>query len=69
MDERPVSDGNSGSKTTSANPDVFPGAFVVVAAAAGLVWALAAHGSSEDARNEPELKSPPDTPKHSRLRA
>ena len=66
MGKRPVSDGNAGSTTTSADPDVFPGALVLVAAAAGLVWALAAHGSSEDARNELELKSPPDTPKHSR---
>jgi hypothetical protein len=67
MDKRPVSDGNAGS-TTTADPDVFPGALVLVAAAAGLVWALAAHGSSEDARYEPEVKSPPDTPKHSSLR-
>jgi hypothetical protein len=68
MDKRPVSDGNAGSTTTSADPDVFRGALVVVAAAAGLVWALTTHGSSEDARYEPELKSPPDTPKHSSLR-
>jgi len=67
MDKRPVSDGNAGSTTTAA-PDVVSGALVLVAAAAGLVWALAAHGSSEDARYEPELKSPPDMPKHSNLR-
>ena len=58
--------GDAGSTTTSADPDVFPGALVLVAAAAGFVWALAAHGSSEHARNEPELTLPSDTPKHSR---
>jgi hypothetical protein len=63
MEKRPVSDGDAGSTRTSANPDVFHGALVLVAAAAGLVWALAPHGSSEDARNE--LESPLDTPKHS----
>jgi hypothetical protein len=67
MAKRPVSDGNAGSTTTSADPDVFRGALVLVAAATGLVWALTAHGSSEDPRNEPEL-TPPDTPKHSSLR-
>ena len=67
MATRPVSGGNAGSTTTPANPDVLHGALVLVAAAAGLVWALAAHGSAEDARDEPERTSP-DTPKHSRVR-
>ena len=66
MEKRPVSDWDAGGTTTSADPDVFRGALVLVAAAAGLVWALAPHGSSEDARNEFELKSQPDTPKHSK---
>jgi hypothetical protein len=66
MEKRPVSDGNAGSTRTSADPDVFRGALVLVAAAAGLVWALAPHGSSEDARNELELELPLDTPKHSK---
>jgi hypothetical protein len=66
MEKRPVSDGNAGSTTTSADPDLFRGALVLVAAAAGLVWAIAPHGSSEDARNKLELKSQPDTPKHSK---
>jgi hypothetical protein len=65
MATRPVSGGDAGSATPSAEPDLFPGARVLVAAAAGLVWALAAHGSSEDARHEPEL-TPSDTPKRSR---
>jgi hypothetical protein len=68
MATRPVSGGDASSATTSAEPDLFPGALVLVAAAAGLVLALAAHGSSEDARPEPEL-TPPDTPKRSRIRA
>ncbi len=66
MDKRLVSDGNAGFTTRSADPDVSPGALVLFAAAAGLVWALAAHDSSEDARNELELKTLPDTPRHSR---
>ena len=66
MEKRPISDGDAGSTRTSADPDVFRGALVLVAAAAGLVWAIAPHGSSEDARNELELKSQPDTPKHSK---
>jgi hypothetical protein len=49
-----------------AAPEVCRGALVLVAAAAGLVWALAPHGSSEDARSELALKSQPDTPKHSK---
>ena len=68
MATRPVSGGDADSTTTSADPDVLPGVLVLVAAAAGLVLALAAHGSSEDARHEPEL-TPPDPPKRSRLRA
>ena len=57
MGKRSVSGRNAGCTTTSADPDVFSGALVLVAAAAGLVWALAAHDPSEDARNEPELAS------------
>jgi len=66
MGERPISDGDAGSPRASADPDVFRGALVLVAAAAGLVWAIAPHGSSEDARSKLELKSQPDTPKHSK---
>jgi len=66
MEKRPISDGDAGSTRTSAAPDVCRGALVLVAAAAGLVWALAPHGSSEDARSELALKSQPDTPKHSK---
>jgi hypothetical protein len=64
MEKRPVSGGNAGSATPSADPEVLRGALVLVAAAAGLVWALAPHGSSEDARNE--LESQPEAPKHSK---
>ena len=67
MATRPVSGGDAGSAMTSAELDVFPGALVLVAEAAGLVWALAAR-STEDARQEPEL-TPPATPNRSRLRA
>ena len=66
MDKRPVSDGDAGSTRTLADPDVSRGALVLVAAAAGLVWALAPHRSSKDARTELELKSQPDTPKHTK---
>jgi hypothetical protein len=67
MTTRPVSAGNAGSTTTSGDHDVLPGALVIVAAAVGLVRALAARGSSADACNELE-PSPPDSPKQSRLR-
>ena len=50
--------------TTSADPDVFQGALMVVAAAAGFVWALAHHGSGDEARSPLELKLPPQIPKH-----
>ncbi len=69
MKGRHVQEGrDAGGTTTSADPDAFRGALVLIAAAAGLAWALAPHGSSENARNELERKSPP-TPKHSKLRA
>jgi hypothetical protein len=63
MATRPVSVGNADGTTTSADPDVLPGVLVLIAAAAGLVLALAAHVSSGDARHEPELTAP-DPPKH-----
>ena len=63
MATRPVSVGNVDGTTTSAEPDVLPGVLVLVAAAAGLVLAIAAHDSSENARKEPELTKP-DPPKH-----
>jgi hypothetical protein len=51
---------------TRPDPDDFHGALVVVAAAAGLIWALARHRPSEDVRVEPALTSPPDSPRPSR---
>ena len=63
MRTRTVSSGDAGAATTPAGPDLFHDALVVVAAAAGLVWALA-HGTSEDARDEPALRPSPDTPNH-----
>ena len=65
MGTRPIPGGDAGPTTTSADPDVFPAVLVVAAAAAGLVWALAAHDPSEDARKGLELKPPADTPKDS----
>jgi hypothetical protein len=61
--------GKPGATTTSADPDVLHGALMVVAAAAGLVWALARHGSSDDARSEPGPKPPPDMSKRSKSAA
>ena len=63
MATRPISGAVADSTTTSADPDGLPGVLVRVAAAAGLVLALAAHDSSEDARHDPEL-TPPGTPKY-----
>ncbi len=64
MGTRPFSGANAGA-TASADPDVFRSAVVVVAAAAGLVWALC-HGSSESARDEPAQEASPDAPTPSR---
>jgi hypothetical protein len=64
MEKRPVSRGNAGSTSPSADPEVLRGALVLVAAAAGLVWALAPHDSSEVARNA--LESQPEAPKLSK---
>jgi len=63
MRTRAVSSGDAGAATTPAGPDPFHDALLVVAAAAGLVWALA-HGTSDDTRDEPALKPSPDTPRH-----
>lgn len=65
MGTRPCPGGRAGATTASADPDVLHGALVVVAAAAGLVWALS-HGPSEGARAEPAPKASPDTPRTSR---
>jgi hypothetical protein len=60
MATRPVSGGRAGAVTESAAADVVPGALVLVAAAAGLVWALAGPRTGEDARPGLELESTPD---------
>jgi hypothetical protein len=60
-----LSGADAGATTASADPDVFHGALVVVAAAAGLVWALS-QGSSEGPRDEPAPKASPGTAKASR---
>lgn len=65
MGTRPFLGGKAGAATASADPDVVRGALVVVAAAAGLVWALS-HGSSQGAPVEPAPKASPDTPTPSR---
>jgi hypothetical protein len=58
MARRPISAGNA-VPTTSGDPDDTHGALVVVAAAAGLVWALAHDRSSDGARTEPAPKPRP----------
>jgi hypothetical protein len=61
---RPCFRGKAEATTASADPDVFHGALLVVAAAAGLAWALS-HGSSEGAREEPTPMGSPETPRPS----
>jgi hypothetical protein len=61
MGTQPDSGGNAGARPAPADSDAFHGALVVVAAAAGLVWALS-HGTSEGAGDEPT----PDRPRPAR---
>jgi hypothetical protein len=61
---RPFFRGKEEATTASADPAVFQGALLVVAAAAGLAWALS-QGSSGGAREEPTPIGSPETPRPS----
>jgi hypothetical protein len=61
MGTRPDSGGYAGD---AMDPGVFDGAALVVAAVAGLVWALSS-GSSESPRDEPAPTQSFDTPEPS----
>jgi hypothetical protein len=65
MRARTLSGGHAGATARPADADVFHGALLVVAATAGLVWALS-HDVSDAARDERGPRPSPFTPGRSR---